>query len=54
MLEKTPRWLAGDRWRDEEKGFDDILEVEITDLGRPEGELDEEVADVETLLPQVS
>lgn len=53
-LAKTPRWSAGDRWRDEEEGFEDILEVETTDLGRLEGEWDEEVADNETLLLQLS
>ncbi|RFU25268.1 hypothetical protein B7463_g11075, partial [Scytalidium lignicola] len=49
-LAKTPRWSAGDRWRDEEEGVEDILEVETMDLGRPEGEWDEVVADSETLL----
>jgi hypothetical protein len=53
-LAKTPRWSAGDRWRDEEEGVEDILEVETTDLGRLEGEWDEEVADDETLLLQLS
>lgn len=53
-LAKTPRWSAGDRWRDEEEGVEDILEVETTDLGRLEGEWDEEVADGETLLLQLS
>jgi hypothetical protein len=44
MLAKTPRWLAGDRWRDGEDGVEDIVEVETVDLGRLEGEWDEEVA----------
>jgi hypothetical protein len=54
MLAKTPRWSAGDRWRDEEDGVEDILEAEITDLSRLEGEWDEEVADDETLLLRLS
>lgn len=49
-LAKTPRWSVGDRWRDEEEGVEDILEVEAMDLGQQEGEWDEEVADSETLL----
>jgi hypothetical protein len=49
-LAKTPRWSAGDRWRYEEEGVEDIIEVETMDLGRLEGEWDEEVADDETLL----
>lgn len=49
-LAKTPRWSAGDRWRYEEEGVEDILEVETMDLGRLEGEWDEEVSDNETLL----
>jgi hypothetical protein len=53
-LAKVPRWSAGDRWRDEEEGVEDILEVETTDLGRLQGEWDEEVADDETLLLQLS
>jgi hypothetical protein len=53
-LAKTPRWSADDRWRDEEEGVEDILEVETTDLGRLQGEWDEEVADDETLLLQLS
>jgi len=54
MLAKTPRWSAGDRWRDEEEGVEDILEVETTDLGRLEGEWDEEIVDDETLILQLS
>lgn len=49
-LAKTPRWSAGDRWRDEEEEVEDILEVETMDLARLEGKWDEEVADDETLL----
>ncbi|KAN0114590.1 hypothetical protein V8E51_004134 [Hyaloscypha variabilis] len=39
-LAKTPRWPAGDRWRYEEEWAEDILEVEMMDLGRLEGEWD--------------
>jgi hypothetical protein len=49
-LAKTPRWSAGDRWRYEEEGVEDILEVETMDLVWLEGEWDEEVVDDETLL----
>jgi hypothetical protein len=52
-LAKIPRWSASDRWRDEEEGVKDILEVEITDLGRLEGEWDEEVVGNESLLLQL-
>jgi hypothetical protein len=53
-LAKTPRWSAGDRWRDKEEGVENILEVETTDLGRLQGKWDKEVADDETLLLQLS
>lgn len=50
-LAKTPRWwFAADQLRNEEEGVEDILEVEMTDLGRLEGDWDEEVVDDETLL----
>ncbi|KAH8749586.1 hypothetical protein F5882DRAFT_310769, partial [Hyaloscypha sp. PMI_1271] len=53
-LAKTLRWSVYDRWRDEEEGVEDILKVETTDLGRPQGEWDEEIVDDETLLLQLS
>ncbi|CAF9931584.1 MAG: hypothetical protein GOMPHAMPRED_005961 [Gomphillus americanus] len=53
-LAKTSHWSVGDRWRDEEEGIEDILQVEIVNLDRPEGEWDEQLVDDEVLLIRLS
>jgi hypothetical protein len=49
-LAKVPRWSAGDRWRDEEEGVEDILEINTDDIGQPEGEWDQVMEDGEMLM----
>jgi hypothetical protein len=49
-LAKAPRWSAGDRWRDEEEGVDDVLEVDTEAVGQPEGEWEQLEGDGEVLL----
>lgn len=50
-LAKVPRWTAGDRWRNEEEGEEDVIEVDAQDGGLPDGEWNQERApDGETLI----
>jgi hypothetical protein len=49
-LAKTPRWAAGDRWRDEEEGVDDILEVDTEAIGQLEGGWEQLEGDGEVLI----
>jgi hypothetical protein len=55
-LDKVPRWAPEDRWRDEEEndGLEDVIEVDMKELGVPDGEWERENVDDETLILMTS